>query len=388
MEYTRTRTLATLITTAALAAGATGCGGDDGSTAAGGSTTAGGSGDAGFTALPAPLTTPPDGILITEPLSKRPPAGKTVAFVGGQLPLYSYLGKKLGEAVKPLGWKAKVFLSNDPAAAMTSAINAKVDYIWGISLTKQAISGPLAQARKAGIPVVNQGVTEESDPDAGYFTVNRNNAMKSQNMVDWIINDSKGKANVLLFTIRSLPYFDPAEKRTRERLAEKCPGCKLKVVDVTLNEMATSGVPAKAVSAIQSTPGANYAAFAYGDMMLNVANTVKAAGLLDKVKLVSVDSVTSALLKEIERGDVAASGVSPNANHPFWLVDIFARMSVGDDLEPSMRSNPPAGEDPQPVAPWIVAGPEGAKATSADDYGWDGPANGAADFKKLWGVAE
>lgn len=358
-----------------------GCGSSDDD---GGSNASAGSGDSTFQPVEAPNTTPPTGLLLTEPLSKVPPKGKTIGYVAGSLPLYSYYAKEMKRAAAELGWNVRTFMSNDPAAGMTQAVNAKVDYIWGQSLTKQQIVTPLKAAKAANIPFINIGSPDEDDEAIGYMTTSRNNIARAEHMTDWMINDSKGKANVLLFTIRSLPYFDPAEKATTERLKEKCPGCKITVVDVTLNELATSGVPAKAVSSLQSNPDTTYAAFAYGDMMINVANTVKAAGLLDKVKLICVDSVTTALLKEIEAGDVAASGVAPNAATPWWMVDVNARMSVGDDFEISLRQEPPAGESTIPVADWIVAGPEAAKATPRDAYGWNGPDGFSEEFKKLW----
>jgi ribose transport system substrate-binding protein len=371
----------------AVAAGlaATGCGSsDDGG---GDSASSGSTGDASFKAVAAPETAEPKGLLLTEPLSKVPPKGKTIGYVAGSLPLYSYYAKTLKTAAAKLGWNVKTFMSADPAAGVTQAVNAKVDYIWGQSLTKQQIVTPLKAAKAAKIPFINLGVPEGDDPALGYMTTSRNNVARSEHMIDWIVNDSKGKATIALFTIRSLPYFDPAEKAMKARLKQQCPSCKIKVVDVTLNELATSGVPAKAVSTLQSNPDTTYAAFAYGDMMINVANTVKAAGLLDKTKLVCVDSVTTSLLKEIEKGDVAASGVAPNAATPWWMVDVLARMSVGDDYQVSLRATPPEGESTIPVKDWIVAGPEAAKATPRDEYGWNGPNGFGEEFAKLWNPA-
>jgi ABC-type sugar transport system substrate-binding protein len=363
-----------------LGIAASGCGGDDGGST---SSTAGGSADAAFQPVKAPPTTPPDGILLTKPLSKRPPAGKTIGYVSGSLPLNAYYAESLKSAVKPLGWKVKTFFSNDPAAGMTQAVNSKVDYVWVWSPSKSTIATPVAAAEKAGIPVLNFGnPTDKSDPAAGYFTTAQNNVVQARNMADWIINDSKGKANVGLFTIRALAYFDPAEKTMKQEFAKQCAGCKFDVTDITLNDVSTSAIPAKAVSYLQSHPDVDYLTFAYGDMMINVANTLKSTNLLDKVKLTSVDSVTKALLKEIANGDVAASGVYPNTPLAWWVTDIFATMSVGDDPTEALRNQP--GVASVPAEPWIVAGPEAAKATPSDAYGWNGPKGFEQAFQKLW----
>lgn len=314
----RFRWIALLLCGAALIAG---CGNDNSD-----SNSSADAESSSFKQLPDPPTSPPTTLSVTEPMKAKPESGKTIGMVVGPAPIYQYYIKQAKIAAKELGWTIRPFVySTSAAGAVQGAIGAKVDAIYGVSLVREALKSQLESARKAGIPVFNQGTPEASEPDKLYFTTSHNNLEIVEDVADWIINDSKGKANVALFDLPEIPYFKPSTDKMRSRLEQACPDCKFEEVKVTLQDFSTGKIPAQTASYLQSHPDVDYVAYQYGDMMVSILPPLKSAGLLDKVKIICVDAGTKQVLQGIIDGDVAASGVAPNEATPWWGMDYMAR---------------------------------------------------------------
>ena len=169
------------------------CGSDDD-----GSGDSASGGDSAATAnVPEPKTTPPTKIHVTEPLKKPPSKGKTFFFMQCELPICNIIAGALKEGVAAAGWKydSLVYKSADPGGGMESAIQRKPDAIGITGIPSAAIKSQLAEAAKAGIPVVTCSPgPEEPSPTTYPMICSRTTEPDGENMGLWAIKDSGGKA--------------------------------------------------------------------------------------------------------------------------------------------------------------------------------------------------
>jgi ABC-type sugar transport system substrate-binding protein len=312
----------------------------------------------------------------------------------GPAPIYQYYISNAKIAAAKLGWTIKPFVYQTSATgAMQAAISSKVSAIWGVSLVKQSIAPQLAAAKAAGIPVFNMGTPEASQPSNLYFTMSHDNDEIVHEMTDWIINDSKGTANIALVDLPEIPYFVPSTNEMKATLKSSCPKCTFNDVPISLQDFAAGKVSSDVAAFLQSHPGITYLAFQYGDLMAGVLPPLKAAGLLTHLKVICVDAGTTPVLKGLIAGQVAASGVSGDQVVPWWAMDFIARyfehMNLKTSFDPTASGiNPGAnGEGAQIASPrWIVDNAATAQPMANNVYGYAGPPNFQAQFEKLWHI--
>lgn len=363
---------------AALAVSAAGC-----STS---SDDVGGNGSAQYVPAPEAPVIPPDTIRLDIPLTQKPEAGKMIGYVSPASPQGTYYGEQLKTATAALGWNSRDFtFTNDAGAAISAAVGAKVDYIYLQNAGDKATFKPqLEAAKKAGIPLINNGTTDESDPAGGYYTVSRDGSDYSEALADWTINDSKGTANVVLVTMLEYPYFQGTRNVIEKRYAQGCSGCKLGVLDVTTAEAGAGSVPAKLVSYLQSNPDVDYVYFQFSDILTNVAPTLKSAGLADRVKIIT-GTGTKVALEQLADGDIAATTQYAQAAAPWTIVDLAARLSVNEPITAELLNSPGYKFGTAPT--WMIVDPEVAKTWAAEPFGWPGPEGFQDQFKSLWLVS-
>jgi hypothetical protein len=187
------------------------CGGDDGG---GGGGATGGSGSSGASkaeaSVPAPPTTPPDEVQVTQPVSKAIPQGKDVIFLQCELPSCGRYGPAFESASQALGWNADIisFKNSAPAAGLEQAVAKKPDYIAISGIPAAALKAPLAKARAADIPVISAATPEEPSSDSWAAQVGGTLVPDAENIGKWIINDSGGDASVVAVTIPQFPVLN------------------------------------------------------------------------------------------------------------------------------------------------------------------------------------
>ncbi|HEY5333149.1 MAG TPA: hypothetical protein VIJ21_06325, partial [Solirubrobacterales bacterium] len=124
-------------------------------------------GEAAKPTVEAPPTSPPTKIAVTQPLSKRPPTGKTVDFLQCEFPACTTELPGMEAAIAALDWKLQdvVLGPTEFASGLEQAISRKPDYIAVSGVTSAAEVKPqLAEAAAAGIPVIGVGLTDKPAP--------------------------------------------------------------------------------------------------------------------------------------------------------------------------------------------------------------------------------
>lgn len=358
----------------ACAALAAGCGGSDDNGSEAATATSAQTTASAQSVEPAP-TTPPTEIPVTRALSRTPPSGKKVTFMQCEFATCARYVPSVKAATEALGWSAdfKVFKAAAIGSALDQAIAEKPDYIGLSAIPSAAIKPQLAAAAKAGIPVLAVSAAEQ--PAEGGYTVVSSGTLQqdADYIMRWVINDSRGSANVVAVTVPQYPIFATATDHLKTAMSEQCAECGYDELALSPEEAVSGTIPQKLVGYLQSHPETNYVFFAFSDLATGVPEALQAAGMADRVKLTGVASDT-AIAKQI--GDGHAAWVpSPNGYSVTTLIDSMARLSVGDPVEH------------EAIAQWPTFVIDSSETAKAVDYNWEGPDGYLEQFDKLWNVS-
>src|SRR4051794_16502948 len=171
-------------------------------------------GDSGLAAATANVEkySKPDGAIgVTIPLTGKPEK-KTIAWMECDVPTCAaYLTPGFKAATAALGWDLKIIpmKSTDPGPAIQQAIDQKVDYIASTGLATAQYQAQLDAANAAGIGVLSCFGTDDPSPDTIQMQCGDENFVSKTGplMADWAIDDSAGKANVLVVSIPDFPVL-------------------------------------------------------------------------------------------------------------------------------------------------------------------------------------
>jgi ribose transport system substrate-binding protein len=330
--------------------------------------------------VPAPPTTPPTDIQVTEPLTKTPPKGKHVIFLQCELPACARYVNGVKDATNALGWKTdfQVFKGSAPAAALEQAVAQKPDYIAITGIPESVLKVPLAKAHAANIPVIS-GADPEPPSDKGFaLQVGGTLVPDAENVLHWIIKDSGSKANMVAVTIPQFPVLNGETDFLKSELPKLCPDCSYDQLDVTIDEVGAGSVPQKLTGYLQAHPDVDYVFFTFSDLGKGVGPVLQKSGL-DKVKLTGCCG-DSGNAKEVASGDSNAWTIAPNEYSGYAMVDGMARLSVGMPITAELA------KAVMPSPSWVVDSPASVDLLKPTGGDWPGPENYGAQFQKLWGV--
>ena len=328
------------------------------------------------------VTSPPSEMTITEPLPAAPEA-KTVAFVNCALPSCQVNEPHLEGALDALGWELTVITYDAaaPGSAFQQAIDAGVDYIATSGLPLAAIEEQVAQAATAGIPIFEVYSTDLPGGDDNNLFSQIGGAASvhaaSDVLADWVIDDAGGEANVLFVTIRDFPILVEEEDALTAALAERCEGCSLEALPVTIADLGAGAVPQQVASFIQSNPDVTHVWFSFSNVSTGVSDALDGAGLLEDRKLIGLQH-ESPQLQEIIDGTNTAWLAVPYPYGMWVLADQMARHATdvwSADLEATASVLPT----------WVVESADVAEGLLPTD-GWPGPDGFEDSFRELWGV--
>ncbi len=385
MTLKRWISLSCLSAVLVLAVAACGGGSESGSSA-----TTSGEGDstsaseAGDLVVAPPPTSPPTETPITEPLSKAPPKGKKVIFLQCELPSCATFVDGMREATGDLGWEfeAMVFDNADPGSGMAQAVAQKPDFIAITGIPIAAMKSQMKAAQDAGIPVVSCATTEQPSPDVPYGFASQcggSLVLDAEYIGAWIANDSGGEASVLGITIPQFPVLNTESDYFESQFGEECQGCSYEQLDLTTEDAASGGIPAKVIAQIQSHPDIDYVYSTFNDLVNGLPQALAQAGLSDvKVTGAAANEVT---IREIGKTQ-AAWTTQPNEYMSWVMVDTMARLAAGDELPADYQ------EQIYKTPTWVIDSTESVELLKPYGYEWPGPGNGAYKdvFRELWQI--
>lgn len=288
------------------------------------------------------------------------------------------------EAAKTLGWNVRVFdgggSPDKQNAQMLNAIAWGAKVILNIAIDANAVQSGLRAAKKANVIVASGSNGVESPnpsikPAAGSlgyaFDVGPNYAALGEATAKWIIKDSGGKANIVVYSDKEFPSVLAFQAGLLKGL-DACPTCTQQPLQYFVGAQVGDVLNKSVVGFIQSHNDVNYVFLPFDPAAGSVVPAIAAAGLGTKVRLVSVLG-SQQNLAFVRAGNVqVADAAYDNLYMGYAMLDQISRVLAKQPL-----SNP-HGEN----LPFVVL--DNAN-TPSDGTDWHAPFNYIAKFKALWG---
>jgi ribose transport system substrate-binding protein len=262
------------------------------------------------------------------------------------VPVCALEGEGVAAAAQAVGWHYKHVVEgtapNTIASAWNQAVQQKPTAVIAVATPEAEFANQLAKLRAMGIPYVAEATTDPPGKNGlvAVISTQRDEKERGGWQAAWIAADSKGKANTVLFNVPSFPVLKQLAAAFEAEYRKACPGCKLDVVNVSVNSIGTS-LPSQVVSYLESHPDVDYVSMAFADETLGVPEAITAAGLASRVKMVSQNG-TPEDFTAIAKGNVEAADVPTAEKLEGWYEMDAALRAVEHMPEPqSVYDSPP-----------------------------------------------
>ncbi|MCY3661444.1 MAG: substrate-binding domain-containing protein [bacterium] len=317
------------------------------------------------------------------PLSATPEPGKTLIWIECPTPGCVLVGNGITDAAAHLGWTVDRIghdlTPEGTAGAMAQAVAQNPDAVLISGSVNAFYEDSLATLNERGVPVIDSSsVNEVGGADNGIYGMVQGipqTTAYGQVLASWIVADSGGNANLLVFNVPDVPVLTGFNAGIAEVMAETCANCVVEIVDVSFADLLGGNVPGLVVSALQANPDAGYVACGFGDLCIGVTGAIAEAGLADRVQL------TGALpnagdFAAIAAGEESAFVAAPEYMIGWRKVDILAAFFVGDDLTEAQTA----------LLPMQVITPETTGIVRDSGGNYIGVADYEAQFLARWGL--
>ncbi|GGK75825.1 sugar ABC transporter substrate-binding protein [Mangrovihabitans endophyticus] len=314
-------------------------------------------------------------------------AGTTVYYVPitQQAPQFAVTEAALADAFGKVGVKLQTCNGNATptgiAACLTQATKARAGAIITDAVPYVLAANAFDAAIAAGIPVLN---TNQSPDDAhpaagklGYIY-----AAGAEMMVaaaDWIINDSGGKADVIINQSTDGPSPVAYVAAAKAEFARECPGCT-----VTINEISSANfslIPSSTSSALLKNPNAGYVVSEFDQYLQPTLGGVQQAGRIAAVKGVSGAAQLAGLQMLSKKNFLYASVGQASAYQGWADADAVLRMLTGTGGDALAEYTIPIRLFTRDNIGTVEL-TAGAEASGE----WFGPSDYTTAFLTLWGV--
>jgi ribose transport system substrate-binding protein len=330
-----------------------------------------------------------------KPISKGPPGpafdasdlrGKKVWFVSFPFSInYSQqVWRGVKEAAKELGFTVKSFDGKfspaDTSRGIDLAVQDNADAIIVHSLPPAVVAPAISRAAKAGVKIIaaeiqNPGPPLPGTPKTVSAIAGHSYSIPTKTMASQVVADSKGKANVLFFSVNDIgPGSKQGTTTFLATMKNLCPSCKVQVNDAPVAQW--SGLTTRIASLLRSNPSVNYVVPIFDGMAVYLVPGIRSAGAANRVKIVTGDA-TASVIENIKRKNIVIGDVGqPNVWTGWAIVDQTARVLAGkkplQDVGIQYRL--------------FTAKNVGKINTNSDPTTWYGQLTFRADYKKIWGV--
>ncbi|ABL80139.1 MULTISPECIES: sugar ABC transporter substrate-binding protein [unclassified Nocardioides] len=287
----------------------------------------------------------------TEPPAEGPEAqrGARIAVVnsGVQSPTGTKQVEAAREVAGLLGWDLSVYDGKyEPAEyqeGIRQAISQKADVIWLYSIDCPLAETALAEAKRAGIPVVSQEAADctDVDPEAeSYFAdtlafsqgtfIDWARAM-GESQATWLLAQLGEDADVIEVSVPELVVTNAIHEGFTAAMEEQCPACKVTEVKAQIADFGPA-LQEKIETALLRNPNANGMALSYDDLMTTGGSAaVMASGRNDSLAVVA-GSGFPANVKLIRDGQGQDAGFAYDMGYETWAAaDMINRLLAGEE---------------------------------------------------------
>jgi ribose transport system substrate-binding protein len=262
--------------------------------------------------------------------ARRAVAGKTIVEIPitSQVPFVTAVEDGMGQAARAAGARLVVYPNRGTpgewADGIRSAIGRRADAITLLAQDPAVVAPQVAEARRAGIPVVvlrtsGEGEPCPADPQGrpyGAACVPGPFEQAGRLQADWVVAAARGRADVLVVTARDARSTTPLLRGLRSEFAARCGSCRLRFVDVPIPSWATL-LRGTVQTALLRDPGIDYVIPTYDSMSQYVAPAIRDAGKAGRVRVATFNGTPFAL-RMLQDGDVVAMDVGENLSWLGW----------------------------------------------------------------------
>jgi ribose transport system substrate-binding protein len=328
----------------------------------------------------APFLEPAASIGIEAPIEGEVPADVSVYWLEGNIQSILPITSGFEAATDALGWDLTT-LSYDvadpqsPGAAMQQAVDGGADYIAVSGQTIDILGPALEAAKAAGIPVIDMYSTDEVGGEENGIYANIGSPEYSRAsyplLVDLVISDSGGDANVLVVNVPDFAILQVASEAITGQFSSQCPDCTVESLDLSIADLTGGGVASAIVSALQSNPDVEYVFVTIGDLATGLPEALASADLSD-VKLVG-HVPNPEQLQSLADGTSFAWIPLPRPESGWAAVDAMVRLAAGQEIDQPSH-------EVLPIEIWTTEN----VPTPIEEF--EGPEGYQDQFIALWGV--
>lgn len=272
------------------------------------------------------------------PLPASPPRGKTMTVITCSLPVCATLSDGAADAARALGWQVTTLQSNSTPQGFISAFdqvaaNPPDAFAYIAALPDSSVASQLTKIAAAGTKIVALSPIgnplKTPGPVQAVVGGAKDTSMSGRIMAQSVVADAHGPAKSVFVWDPSFAGVWGPIKNAYEGVL-KSVGSSPGVLEVS-NANVGKTVPSQIVSYLQANPDTKYVALAVVDYNAGLDSALRAAGLLNKVKIIS-RAANPAALKAIDDGTQWASVGLELASSGYRCVDQLARLMMGVPL--------------------------------------------------------
>jgi ribose transport system substrate-binding protein len=295
-------------------------------------------------AVLAPYTGKAGAFPIDQPLTKRPAAGTTFAYLQCSTPICAMFVPQLRAATKALGAKLTVTLGGSSADQLQNAMNSivaeKPAAVILPGIEADTINVQLRELHSMGIPVFSNGIIGSSKYgiEAG-FNDSPTMQVVGRLQAAWAVKQHSGTTNAVFYTIPELSFSSVEEQSFNTEMKALCAACTVRSVDLPVSTIGNSA-PSRVVSDLQAHPSTNVAVFATEEAATGLPAALRAAGLSGTVQVTGYGP-TPGNLQDIKSGGLAGGLVVDTAVINWSLIDEAARAATRQPLTSWERAGIP-----------------------------------------------
>ncbi len=272
------------------------------------------------------------------------------------------------------------FDPNEWGRGIEQAISAKADLIFLLGVPPTAVAPQIAEAKKAGIPVLAslQGYAGKSLTAVADLTadVGFDYRVPGVLMGQWFVADSKGKGSALIMSSDDNSSSPDVWGAMEAEIKRLCPGCKVKREDSTVPQWSDGTLQQRTKALVQEDPSITHILAVYDGMTLAIEPGLVEAGVADKIRVAGFNG-TPAVMANVQKGTAVKMDVG---NPNMWF-------SAGAaDAILSVLSGKKAIEDAGvPFRIFTQENLTGVDTSKEDPKNWYG-IDPLTEYRTLWGL--
>lgn len=325
----------------------------------------------------APFLERPTDLGIDVPVEGPIPTDKEIYFMQCGLPACQDLGDTIEESVDAVGWtftRIDAGLTpEDTKAAWNQAVINSPDAVITSGSNRAVFADELAILAERGTPVLdmNSGVEASDGIIANHFGPEEF-AAGGERLAQFVLSESGEDTKAVTFMVSAMDVTVIGTDAFTSTILDNCSSCSAEIVDLPVDALG-GDLSSRVVTYLQAHPDVNWVNLAWADMMVGVPDALRASGVGENVRFVTV-GYGAAAMGYLADGDYLAAIDTPSGKEFAWRhVDTLLRLFNDESIEPSIAHTYPA---------WTIT-----KETLPDrDVPFPSVVDFAEQYQTLWGV--